>query len=662
MAVVYKAYDTRLERDVALKLIRTEAIPQEQHERLIHRFEREARSMAKMRHPNIMQIFDYGEVNGTPYLVMEYLPGGTLKQYTGSPMDYRQAARLLAPIADALSFAHQLGIIHRDVKPSNIIISQTGIPLLSDFGIAKLLEDQDASLTNTGFGVGTPQYMAPEQWQNQICPQTDIYALAIIFYELITGQKPYSADTPAAIAIQQVTEPLVRPRTYVADLPESVEKVLFKALSLDPQNRHPEMRLFASELASIAIGNLQKPDYPEAKTQTDEELTFDPFEEQPTFDQLEDKPSPPSKTSNKTHVIRIWQIVLIASLVLICIAGTVFGAFKLVGIFMPDQVTEGLAVLESDGNKAEAPESQTTHQIHHGENPALSPTSAEPITFQEPLTLTATPLIDNTPTPTLRIGSSTTRDADGMLMMYVPAGSFVMGSAQNDPDAFSHEKPQHEVYQDVFWMDAYEVSNAMFAAFVSQTDYRTLAERQGFSYMYDDSYKWIPIDGINWRNPMGPETYADDMLPVVHVSYDDATVYCQWAGGRLPTEAEWEKAARGEDGRTYPWGNTFDPDKLHHYSSSGPVSVDLFPQGKSPYGIYQMAGNAFEWTKDWYRSDYYGISTRENPTGPSAGEYRAIRGGSWNNSQKNVRAAHRDYSMPNYMNHLLGFRCVMDAE
>jgi formylglycine-generating enzyme required for sulfatase activity len=267
-----------------------------------------------------------------------------------------------------------------------------------------------------------------------------------------------------------------------------------------------------------------------------------------------------------------------------------------------------------------------------------------------------------TATLSLGLGSSFTRDIDGMPMNYIPAGTFLMGSLKNDPSAFAHEKPQHEVFLNAFWMDVYEVSNAMFSKFVSETGYQTDAEKQGYSYMYDSSWNWTRVDGVSWRTPMGPGTYADADLPVVHVTYFDAEAYCYWVGARLPTEAEWEKAARGEDGRIFPWGNDFNSSYLHSDSSNGPVSVYLFPEGVSPYGIYNMAGNAFDWTSDWYRSDYYAISSRDNPTGPSGGEYRVVRGGSWNNSMKNVRSAHRDISMPELSNHLLGFRCAMDVD
>jgi len=208
MAVVYKAYDPCLERDVALKLIRTESIPQDQHERLFKRFEREAKSQASFKHPHIVAVHDYGEVDNSPYLVMDFISGGTLKDRLHGPVDWRQAVRWLIPMAEALAYAHQRGIVHRDVKPANILFDAEGQPILTDFGIAKVLETDEATLTGTGLGVGTPEYMAPEQWQGKTSPATDQYALGVVLYELITGKKPYQADTPAAVAILQATEPL----------------------------------------------------------------------------------------------------------------------------------------------------------------------------------------------------------------------------------------------------------------------------------------------------------------------------------------------------------------------------------------------------------------------------------------------------------------------
>ena len=140
MATVYKAYDTRLETDVAVKVIRTENLTLGTMERALKRFEREAKALARLTHPNIVKVTDYGEYEGKPYLVMEYLPGGTLKERLGKPMPWQEAVRMLIPIAEALDFAHSQNMIHRDVKPSNILLTQRGQPMLTDFGIAKILD------------------------------------------------------------------------------------------------------------------------------------------------------------------------------------------------------------------------------------------------------------------------------------------------------------------------------------------------------------------------------------------------------------------------------------------------------------------------------------------------------------------------------------------
>jgi serine/threonine protein kinase len=256
MATVYKAYDTRLERDVAVKIIRRGAFPSDQADLILKRFEREAKSLGRLSHPNIVKVHDYGEYEGEPYLVLEYLPSGTLKerlhQQDGKAMPWQEAIQLILPIARALQFAHEQGIIHRDVKPSNILITLSGEPMLSDFGIAKILDNAEGmTLTGSSAAIGTPEYMAPEQWAGTVSPQSDIYSLGVVFYELITGRKPYQADTPAAILLKQATEPLPRPIQYVPYLPEDVEKVLIRALARKPEDRYPDMISFANALESL---------------------------------------------------------------------------------------------------------------------------------------------------------------------------------------------------------------------------------------------------------------------------------------------------------------------------------------------------------------------------------------------------------------------------
>jgi serine/threonine protein kinase len=253
MAVVYKAYDTRLEREVAIKIVRSGAFPADTLGEALKRFEREAKSLAKLSHPNIVKVHDFGEHEGSPYLVMEYLLGGTLKKLLEKPIPWRDAVRLILPIARGVSYAHQHGILHRDIKPANILITESGEPMLSDFGIAKLfMGEQATALTGSGMAIGTPEYMAPEQWNGETSPRSDLYSLGIVLYEMVAGRKPYVADTPAAILIKQATEPLPSPRKFATDLPEAVEFVLIKALAKNPEHRYQSM----AELVNV-FENLQ---------------------------------------------------------------------------------------------------------------------------------------------------------------------------------------------------------------------------------------------------------------------------------------------------------------------------------------------------------------------------------------------------------------------
>ncbi|MBI9043602.1 MAG: protein kinase [Anaerolineaceae bacterium] len=263
MASVYKAYDITLERDVAIKFIRKEAVSTENLGQMISRFQREAKSLARLLHPNIVNVFDYGEFDGSPYLVMAYIKSGNLKDKMGTPIPWQNAIRMILPIAQALGYAHSQNIIHRDVKPANILITESNDPMLSDFGIAKILHAEGSTqLTGTGVGIGTPEYMAPEQWTGKVVPQTDQYALGIVFYEMITGHRPFSADTPAAVLIKQVSDPLPSPRTFIPSLPDFIENIILKTLSKKPEYRYSNMEAFIDvlEKALLQNENVRKPD------------------------------------------------------------------------------------------------------------------------------------------------------------------------------------------------------------------------------------------------------------------------------------------------------------------------------------------------------------------------------------------------------------------
>ncbi len=248
-------------------------------------------------------------------------------------------------------------------------------------------------------------------------------------------------------------------------------------------------------------------------------------------------------------------------------------------------------------------------------------------------------------------------EKDGSVMLLVPSGEFLMGTSPEeaswliergaDEQRLLPEMPQHKIYLDAFYIDQFEITNAQYQAFL------------------DDTGREPPL---HWQD----ERLNGDDQPVAGVSWEDASAYCQWAGKRLPTEAEWEKASRGIDSRLYPWGDVFDIRwcNLALITASGTyspvyditVEVDSYPEGASPYGAMNMAGNVREWVADRYDPDYYQLSPTHNPQGPRRGEQRVIRGGAWYDTPLGLRCTTRYHAEPTDLNNRYeGFRCAIDA-
>ncbi len=603
MAVVYKAYDTRLERDVAVKIIRSDAFPVNVLDEILKRFEREAKSLAKLSHPNIVKVHDYGEHEGSPYLVMEYLPGGTLKKLLGRPIPWQDAVRLILPVARGVAYAHKRGILHRDIKPANVLITDDGEPMLSDFGIAKLFEaEQTTALTGSGMAIGTPEYMAPEQWTGVTSPQSDLYSLGIVLYEMVAGRKPYVADTPAAILIKQATEPLPSPRKFAVDLPDDLELALIKVLAKEPADRYKDVNTFIGALDALHIGTpVMAPPVPETKLAekpvtipTPETVASVPRQapialggetisavELETVQGSLPAPIPVKRTRPTIQFSRKWIGLLIGGVALVLVAW--LGSPLIGKWFSPAAVpTETVTATRAVSTQPILP-SQTVQ-------PSLTPT--------ETIIPTATSL------------SPEITDNKGVSMMLVPAGEFTMGSNDGNQD----EKPAHKVYLDAFYMDKYEVSNAMYKKCVNAGFCEPPLNPNSFThynYYHDAQYANYPVINVDWLN---------------------ASNYCEWVDERLPSEAEWEKAARGTDERMYPWGNIFDGTQANiidanNYLTYDVAPVDSYPDGVSVYGIFHMVGNVPEWVNDWYDKDYYVNSPERNPKGPNNGSLRILRGG-----------------------------------
>jgi len=587
MAVVYKATDLNLDRFVAIKFIHLQGTGSNT---ALARFKQESLALAKLSHPYILSIFDIGEFEGRPYLVMEYIPGGTLKELLKSkPIPWERAVQITISLARALETAHSKGIIHRDVKPANILMANRRDPKLSDFGIAKLVSDDEATrdLTGTGRGIGTYKYMAPEQAKGHPDSRSDIYALGIVLYQMLTGKVPFDADTPLQIMINKTTGKFPNPRQFVRDLPADLEYVLNKALALEPENRFQTMREFASVLERVNTKSVPVSEV-EGETGTIQ--------------------MPISESTKKVLVTAL----VIGGVILFC-GGSLFGASQLVPNFLTPAPTSTLT-------------------------PSPTPRA------------TNTPRYTPTPTP---IPEEFTNDA-GATMRLVPEGEFSMGGNDGNVD----ERPVHSVYLDAYYIDKYEVTNSLYEVCVNDG---VCDPPQEISSMTYSSY---------YGNPQ----FAD--YPVIHVNWYQAEAYCEWRGARLPTEAEWEKAARGTDQYKYPWGNSFqcrngnfdDLMRLDGYVIPGGPNCDgykdtapvgLFDGGRSPFNIYDMAGNVWEWVADWYDGNYYSDSPDKDPQGPTSGSGRVIRGGAWDVANtKNLLATRRIGYDPSTTANYLGFRCA----
>ena len=308
----------------------------------------------------------------------------------------------------------------------------------------------------------------------------------------------------------------------------------------------------------------------------------------------------------------------------------------------PAMLASGLGTVAAVGKPTQTPSPTPTAM------PSSTPTPTPPATP------TATPTATPPPMPPAEAKAKDiwVSPLDGMEIVYIPAGHYVIGSLDSDPDAFIYEKPQHGVDLSGYWMDKTLVTNAMYAKCVQVG--ACPAHKMNISYTRDSYYGNAEFD-----------TY-----PVIYVTWDEAQTYCTWAGRKLPTDAQWEVAARGRDERKYPWGNSPPSCNLLNYtitiSTNGGLSntckgdttaVGKYPQGASPYGLMDMAGNVWEWVADWLGPNYL-VEPHENPLGPATGELRVLRGGFYFGAAKYVRIAVRIGHDPNDATDFIGFRCA----
>ena len=541
MAEVYKVEDTQRGVYLAIKVLREDL---GEDKVFLRRFQCEAQNLAKLQHPNIVRFYGLEQEGRLAFILMDFIEGTTLRGVifdANKPLPNQLIIEIFTPVCKALHYAHQTGIVHCDVKTSNIMIDKHGTVYLADFGIARIAD----AATSTMVGIGTPAYMAPELIRGENpTPQTDIYSLGIVLYEMLTGgERPFTGEhasitgtTAEKVRWEQVRLAPESPRKFNKKISPEMEAVVMRCLQKDPAKR------FASSLELLDALHVGKP-APEALRKTKERLIPE---------RREEIVKPRVKAKKKKTFDARW---LIGTVGVVAVGLMVFAGIKLAG---------------------------------GGEEP--QPAAAEKTAVPQ-ITETSEITTELTPIPTLGIGSTMDSEKDGMTMIYVPAGEFLMGSKEGDADADDDEFPQHTVDLDAYWIDQTEVTNAMFAAFLNEKE----NQKEGGSNWLDSASKYARISKVNdtWKADIGYGVH-----PVVEVSWYGADSYCQWAGRRLPTEGEWEKAARGEKGNKYPWGESISCSQANYWGCTEFPST--FPvgyygnAGASPYGALNMAGNVRE--------------------------------------------------------------------
>lgn len=638
-AVVYRATRPPLETQVALKLLDPALFSDPT---IRKHFIEEARRVAALAHPRIVRVLDLEEVEGRAFLTMEYQPGGNLHDWLGrNPRpSLRQISAFISDVAEALDFAHGKGQVHGDVKPANILIGADGRAKLGDFGLLRVIESSNSG-TNE-MALGTPYYMSPEQAQGQRSPLSDQYALGVMAYELLAGHPPFDGETSMVILLKHIRQEPPALSGQDSRVTPEVEAVVLRAIAKEPAQRFATSGEFARALRS-AVAATETRRKQELQTRITEALsTHDGSAAQSALQELNElDPEDPQARKLLIQVSqeeRARQNYASASESLAS-ARQRAATLRNTTLNLPDQ-SGLLAKLAPTPIPAWRKFIQTWRM-------ALI-VFAGTVGMGLVLGLLLLDLVNQAlipPVCTVR-GQTWTSPVDGMDLMCVPSGKFMMGSSVRGIESWENEFPEHEVTLDAFWIDETEVTNAMYRKCVQAGKCAPPSASQS-----------------NTR-PNYYDATEFDNYPVIYVNWHDAQTYCAWAGKRmLPTEAQWEKAARGGvEGKLYPWDNT-EPICASGYMNSAQfescASRDTAPVGSfapNGYGLYDMAGNVWEWTSDWY--DYYQNAPQQNPVGPLDGATRAVRGGSWSSIFNTLRAANRVGLNPSNHYFDLGFRCA----
>ena len=655
-ALLYRATHLVWERPVAVKAFYALAdLPESSRENLVKEFVREGALLAELseRSAAIVQARDVGTLTTArgervPYMILEWLDGATLESVLRSerrndlPLrDAAETVALLDPIAEALALAHRKGIAHRDVKPPNIFVlgdarANATLKLL-DFGIAKVVQDAQkmgGSFTKTSGNVTsfTPAYGAPEQFSRThgaTGPWTDVFALALVAVEVMTGKEPLGGDNFVQLGFASSDrEHRPTPRALGANVSDAVEAVFAKALAVVPEQRHATAGEFWDDLrAALAMAPMRTIDTAPRPAGSTPHATASAFAATAVAPAPGTAPATTPGTLEPTMASREPPSSRAVSVVLavLLLGGAGAGAY--------------FFFHQPRGHRRE------------GENHAARRASSS--------------------------AERTRSERCPKGAVFVAGGDFFMGRN----DGGEAEKPAHPVKLTPYCIDEFEVTVARYLA----------CSNSGKCLRASTTNETTALMGATQHAAYDPVCNANEPKHVRHpincVDWDQAERFCREAGGRLPTEAEWELAARGHDGRAYPWGDDPPgpmtgnscgteclawakkhgvladfPHAMYEADDNWPTTapVGSFPAGKSSFGVQDMVGNVAEWTSDWYAPYTKDVATTVvDPKGPPSGEGRVIRGGAWNAIDPAwANPTLRFHQPQTNRSHGTGFRCV----
>ncbi len=589
-AEVYQATHLKLHAVYALKVLRRDesGMGSSEYGRWVERFRQEARLGAGLKSAHIVPVYDYEEENDLLVLRMDYLPGGSLADRLQKLKDHQrqmpvdEAVRIAVEVAQGLAVMHDKDVVHRDVKPNNILFAADGRALVADLGLAQTPGGSSDRHLLSWYEVmsqpGTVEYKSPEQRNNvdHLTSASDVHTLGAVLFEMLTGR------------LLRNVKPGTTVQSLRADTPDWLAEVMGRMLAKVPEDRLWDGSEAAEALRNGA-GEAQRREV-EKRREAEEAAARKAVEEKAQREAAEAarKKAEEEEQQRKEAAAR--------------------------------KTADEKARREAARRKAEEEEQQRKEAAARKTAEEKARREAEEAKWRAEEAKKQLPVWQQI----------------GIELVTIPAGEFLMGSDPNrDKDAFSDEQPQHRVKLAAYQLAKTPVTNRQYKAFADATAREAPQHWQG------------------GRIPASKEGH-----PVVNVSWHDAVAFCQWAGLRLPSEAEWEKGARGTDGRLYSWGYEAPDDLRCNFNNKvrDTTEVRKYPRGASPYGLVDMAGNAWEWTSSLFKGYPYQVDDgREDQTADAS---RVLRGGSWGSVSRNVRSAFRNWGFPDLRNDDLGFRCA----